>query len=74
MIEMAIRPETIRLSIGIEHIDDIIDDIDQALAKIDDIPSFQRAGEAYFSTSGYGGAATIESSDACTFAVSNMQS
>jgi hypothetical protein len=27
MIEMAIRPETIRLSIGIEHIDDIIDDI-----------------------------------------------
>ncbi|MDT5412101.1 MAG: hypothetical protein QOG14_4321 [Mycobacterium sp.] len=70
MIEMAIRPETIRLSIGIEH----IDDIDQALAKIDDISSFQRAGEAYFSTSGYGGAATIESSDACTFAVSNMQS
>ena len=70
MIEMAIRPETIRLSIGIEH----IDDIDQALAKIDDISSFQRAGEAYFSTSGYGGAATIESSDACSFAVSNMQS
>jgi len=35
MIEMAIRPETIRLSIGIEH----IDDIDQALAKIDDISS-----------------------------------
>ena len=33
MIEMAIRPETIRLSIGIEHIDDIIDDIDRALAK-----------------------------------------
>ena len=28
-----IRPETIRLSIGIEHIDDIIDDIDQALDK-----------------------------------------
>jgi HJR/Mrr/RecB family endonuclease len=67
---MAIRPETIRLSIGIEH----IDDIDQALAKIDDISSFQRAGEAYFSTSGYGGAATIESSDACTFAVSNTES
>jgi O-acetylhomoserine/O-acetylserine sulfhydrylase-like pyridoxal-dependent enzyme len=37
MIEMAIRPETIRLSIGIEHIDDIID---QALAKIEDISSF----------------------------------
>jgi O-acetylhomoserine/O-acetylserine sulfhydrylase-like pyridoxal-dependent enzyme len=29
MIEMAIRPETIRLSIGVEH----IDDVDQALAK-----------------------------------------
>jgi O-acetylhomoserine (thiol)-lyase len=27
-----IRPETIRLSIGLEHIDDLIDDIDQALA------------------------------------------
>ena len=28
-----IRPETIRLSIGLEHVDDLIDDIDQALAK-----------------------------------------
>ena len=28
-----VSPETIRLSIGIEHIDDIIEDIDQALAK-----------------------------------------
>jgi O-acetylhomoserine (thiol)-lyase len=28
-----IRPETIRLSIGIEHIDDLIEDLDQALAK-----------------------------------------
>lgn len=37
MIETATRPETIRLSI--EHIDDIIDVIDQALAKIDDISS-----------------------------------
>jgi O-acetylhomoserine (thiol)-lyase len=27
-----ILPETIRLSIGIEHSDDIIEDIDQALA------------------------------------------
>jgi O-acetylhomoserine (thiol)-lyase len=27
-----VRPETIRLSIGIEHIDDIVEDIDQALA------------------------------------------
>jgi O-acetylhomoserine (thiol)-lyase len=28
-----IRPETIRLSIGLEHVDDLIEDIDQALAK-----------------------------------------
>jgi O-acetylhomoserine (thiol)-lyase len=28
-----IRPETIRLSIGIEHVDDLIDDLDQALAR-----------------------------------------
>ncbi|HZR77303.1 PLP-dependent transferase, partial [Bradyrhizobium sp.] len=28
-----ILPETIRLSVGIEHVADIIDDIDQALAK-----------------------------------------
>jgi len=28
-----IRPETIRLSIGLEHIDDLLDDLDQALAK-----------------------------------------
>jgi O-acetylhomoserine (thiol)-lyase len=27
-----VLPETIRLSIGIEHIDDIIADLDQALA------------------------------------------
>jgi O-acetylhomoserine (thiol)-lyase len=27
-----IQPETIRLSIGIEHVSDIIEDIDQALA------------------------------------------
>jgi O-acetylhomoserine (thiol)-lyase len=33
LFKAGIRPETIRLSIGIEHIDDIIDDIDQALAK-----------------------------------------
>jgi O-acetylhomoserine (thiol)-lyase len=26
-----VKPETIRLSIGIEHADDIIDDLDQAL-------------------------------------------
>jgi O-acetylhomoserine (thiol)-lyase len=28
-----VLPETIRLSIGIEHIDDILGDLDQALAK-----------------------------------------
>ena len=28
-----VLPETIRLSIGIEHVADIIEDIDQALAK-----------------------------------------
>ncbi|MFZ3319877.1 MAG: PLP-dependent transferase, partial [Mycobacterium sp.] len=33
LVKAGIRPETIRLSIGIEHIDDIIADIDQALAK-----------------------------------------
>jgi O-acetylhomoserine (thiol)-lyase len=27
-----VQPETIRLSVGIEHIDDIIEDLDQALA------------------------------------------
>jgi O-acetylhomoserine (thiol)-lyase len=33
LIAAGILPETIRLSIGLEHIDDLIDDIDQALAK-----------------------------------------
>jgi O-acetylhomoserine (thiol)-lyase len=31
LVAVGIRPETIRLSIGIEHIDDLIDDLDQAL-------------------------------------------
>ncbi len=31
-IKAGVRPETIRLSVGIEHIDDIIEDLDQALA------------------------------------------
>jgi O-acetylhomoserine (thiol)-lyase len=35
-IAAGIQPETIRLSIGLEHIDDLIDDIDQALAKATD--------------------------------------
>jgi O-acetylhomoserine (thiol)-lyase len=30
-----VTPETIRLSVGIEHIDDIIDDLDQALDAIE---------------------------------------
>jgi O-acetylhomoserine (thiol)-lyase len=30
-LNAGVRPETIRLSIGIEHIDDIIEDLDQAL-------------------------------------------
>ena len=31
-VKAGVRPEMIRLSIGIEHIDDIIADLDQALA------------------------------------------
>ena len=30
---VGVRPEMIRLAIGLEHVDDLIDDIDQALAK-----------------------------------------
>jgi len=33
LVAAGIRPETIRLSIGLEHIDDLIDDLDQALDK-----------------------------------------
>jgi len=33
LVKAGIRPETIRLSIGLEHIDDLIADIDQALDK-----------------------------------------
>jgi O-acetylhomoserine (thiol)-lyase len=32
LIAAGIRPETIRLSIGLEHIDDLIEDVDQALS------------------------------------------
>ena len=31
-LSVGVRPETIRLSVGIEHIDDIIEDLDRALA------------------------------------------
>jgi len=34
LLDQGIKPNTIRLSIGIEHIDDIIDDLDQAFASI----------------------------------------
>jgi O-acetylhomoserine (thiol)-lyase len=40
-----ILPETIRLSIGIEHADDIIEDIDQALAKASSRASRLEAAE-----------------------------
>lgn len=33
-----VSPETIRLSVGIEHIDDILADLDQALALVDAMP------------------------------------
>jgi len=33
LVAAGIRPETIRLSIGLEHVDDLIDDIDQALSR-----------------------------------------
>ena len=33
-IAAGLKPELIRLSIGIEHIDDIIADLDQALALV----------------------------------------
>jgi O-acetylhomoserine (thiol)-lyase len=38
-IKAGVRPEMIRLSVGIEHIDDIIADLDQALAAIDASPA-----------------------------------
>ena len=31
LAQVGVRPEMVRLSIGLEHIDDLIDDIDQAL-------------------------------------------
>jgi O-acetylhomoserine (thiol)-lyase len=32
-LKVGVTPEMIRLSVGIEHIDDILDDLDQALDK-----------------------------------------
>ena len=34
-IETGLPPELVRLSVGIEHIDDIIKDLNQALAQIE---------------------------------------
>ena len=31
-LKAGVRPETIRISVGLEHIDDILEDLDQALA------------------------------------------
>jgi len=31
-LRAGVRPETIRVSVGLEHIDDILEDLDQALA------------------------------------------
>jgi len=39
-----VRPETIRLSVGIEHIDDIIGDLDQALDATGSSHRIQAAG------------------------------
>ena len=33
-LRAGVRPETIRLSVGIEHVDDIIEDLDQALRAV----------------------------------------
>ena len=40
-----VLPETIRLSIGIEHIADIIEDLDQALAQASAQPTRLEAAE-----------------------------
>jgi O-acetylhomoserine (thiol)-lyase len=34
LLQAGVTPGYVRLSIGIEHVDDIIADIDQALAKV----------------------------------------
>jgi len=42
-LKAGVRPETIRLSIGIEHIDDIIADLDQALSAAHPVQALARA-------------------------------
>jgi O-acetylhomoserine (thiol)-lyase len=44
-IKAGVSPETIRLSIGIEHIDDIIADLDQALAAASGTRAYRKAAE-----------------------------
>ena len=34
LVEAGVAPELVRLSVGLEHVDDIIADLDQALAQI----------------------------------------
>ncbi|HTW89493.1 MAG TPA: O-acetylhomoserine aminocarboxypropyltransferase/cysteine synthase family protein [Candidatus Binataceae bacterium] len=52
-LKAGVKPETIRLSIGIEHVDDIIADLDQALetAAADDKRSIGEHDHRYFATS-----------------------
>ena len=44
-LKAGVRPETIRLSIGIEHVDDIVEDLDQALAAAHPARVLVRAAE-----------------------------
>jgi O-acetylhomoserine (thiol)-lyase len=43
-LRAGVRPETIRLSVGIEHPQDILDDLDQALRTV--APAAQRIASA----------------------------
>src|SRR6202008_2508530 len=52
--QAGIGPETIRLSVGIEHIDDILEDLDQALAAATRGWGACFAGRAPRPTGGYG--------------------
>jgi O-acetylhomoserine (thiol)-lyase len=43
-LKVGVRPEMIRLSVGIEHIDDILEDLEQALEKTADASQSQEEG------------------------------
>jgi len=43
-LKVGVRPEMIRLSVGIEHIDDILEDLEQALEKTVDTSQMSEAG------------------------------